>query len=393
MSDQAETEAPAHGRSRSAIAHDFFTTEGGADRCAVEFARLLPDAVVHTSFFNVSRYGGRIAPERVRPWPLQRVSGLMPHFRALLPLYPVYFGSLDLRSYDLVVSSSIAFSKAVRTRPGALHVTYVYTPMRYAWDLDSYLFGSSLSLPARIGARTIGPILRRWDVLTARRPQLIVAISQTVRDRIFRHWRRDALVIYPPVDTTEIALGDVDEGFYLVAARLLAYRHIELAVAACTKLGLPLRVVGDGPERARLEAMAGPSIQFLGHLDRAALVDLFRSCHAYVVPGIEDFGIAPVEAMAAGKPVVALRAGGLTETVVEDVTGVFFDEPTADSMADAIQRLERGAFSPERIRAHALTFDTAVFHRRWRELFRAHGVDPRLYSGEPGVAKIGTAAG
>ena len=382
MADHGLNQAPASAYPRSAIVHDFFTAEGGAERCAIELARLLPDAVVHTSFFNKERYGGRIAPSRVRPWLLQRFPQLAPHFRALLPLYPAYFGTLDLRGYDLVVSSSIAFGKAVRTRPGALHVAYVYTPMRYAWDLDNYLSGSSLSLPARIAARTIVPLLRRWDVRTARRPDVIVAISQTVRDRIRRHWRRDALVIYPPVDTTEIGLGDRDDGFYLVAARLLAYRHIELAVAACTELGSPLHVVGDGPERTRLEAVAGPSIRFLGHLDRAELVDQFRSCHAYLVPGVEDFGIAPVEAMAAGKPVVALRAGGVTETVVEGVTGVFFDEPTADAMADAIRRLDLGTFEPVRIRAHALTFDTTVFHRRWRELLQAHRVDPGLYPAE-----------
>ncbi len=384
MSDEAETRAHARARPRCAIVHDFFTTEGGADRCAIEFARLLPDAIVHTSFFNEQRYGGRIAPERVRPWFLQRIPRLQSQFRALLPLYPVYFGTLDLRTYDLVVSNSIAFSKAVRTRPGALHIAYVHTPMRYAWDLDGYLSGSSLSLPARIAARTVGPILRRWDVRTARGPDMIVANSQTVRDRIRRLWHRDALVIHPPVDTTEIELGDRDDGFYLVAARMLAYRHIELAVAACTTLGLPLHVVGDGPERSRLEAMAGPSIQFLGHLDRPALVDQFRTCHAYLVPGIEDFGIAPVEAMAAGKPVVAFRAGGLTETVLDGVTGTFFDEPTADSMADAIGRLERITFNLEQIRAHALTFDTSVFDRRWRELLAAHGVDPSLYAAEPG---------
>ena len=360
---------------RSALVHDFFTTEGGADRCAIEFARLLPDAVVHTSFFNEQRFGDRIARERVHPWPLQRFAGLSSRFRALLPLYPVYFGRLNLRAYDLVLSSSIAFAKAVRTRPGALHVTYVYTPMRYAWDLDTYLAGSSLGPLARLAARAMGPILRRWDVRTAQRPDVVVAISETVRDRIRRHWQRDAIVIYPPVETSEIALADRDDGFYLVAARLLAYRRVDLAVAACTTLGLPLRVVGDGPERERLEAIAGPTIRFLGHLDRAELVDQFRTCHAYLVPGIEDFGIAPVEAMAAGKPVVAFRAGGLTETVVEGITGAFFDAPDAGAMAGAIERLERLPLDPGRIRAHAIAFDTTVFVRRWRDLLRTHGVD------------------
>jgi glycosyltransferase involved in cell wall biosynthesis len=256
--------------------------------------------------------------------------------------------------------------------------------MRYAWDLDTYLAGSSASAASRLGAFAIRPVLQRWDRWAARKPDVLVANSATVRERIRRIWRRDADVIHPPVDVDEIPLSPRDDGFLLVAARLLAYRRIDLAVEAATRLGRDLVVVGDGPEARRLRAAAGPSVRFLGSVDRATLVDLFGRCHAYLVPGIEDFGIAPVEAMAAGKPVVAFRRGGATETVVDGVTGVFFDEPTSDALAEAIGRADAlaGSLDPAALRAHAATFATPVFRSRMRDLLLRHGADPGLLAPE-----------
>ncbi|HSW42541.1 MAG TPA: glycosyltransferase [Patescibacteria group bacterium] len=360
------------------MVHDFFATDGGGEAVAIEFARLLPHAPVYTSFFDSARFGDRIDPGRVRTWPLQHLRGAERRFRSLLPLYPVWFSLLDLRSQDFVLSSSVAFSKAVRTRRGAVHVSYVYTPMRYAWDLDTYLAGSSYSLPSRLAARTLRPFLRAWDRSTAQRPTHVVAISQTVRDRVRNLWGRDAEVVYPPVATDEIRLGTVDDGFLLVAARFLAYRRIDLAVAAATALGRELVVVGDGPESARLRASAGPTVRFLGRVDRPTLVDLFARCHAYLVPGVEDFGIAPVEAMAAGKPVIAFRSGGATETVVEGRTGLFFERQEVASLAEAIERLDGLVFAPAVIRARAEEFDSAVFRRSWRHLLVRLGVDPAV---------------
>ena len=373
---------PSADEARSALVHDFFVAQGGAEQVAVELGRLLLHAHVYTSFFSAERFAGEIDPGRVRTWPVQRLVGPTKHFRAYLPLYPLWFTALDLRRYDLVVSSSIAFTKAVRTSPKALHVTYVYTPMRYAWDLDTYLAQSSLSMPARIAARTVRPLLRSWDRATAARPDVVVAISETVRERIRRLWGRESELICPPVDVGGIALGEHDDGFLLVAARMLAYRRLDLAVQACTRLGRELVVVGDGPERPRLEAMAGPSVRFLGRVDRAPLVDLFRRCHAYLVPGVEDFGIAPVEAMAAGKPVIAYRAGGTAETVVEGITGLFFTRQDVASLAEAIEQRDTVTFDPLAVRARAEEFDTVVFRARWRQLFQRFGVNPSLYSPE-----------
>lgn len=365
----------------AALVHDFFIQDGGAERCAVELAALLPGAELYTSFFDRAVFGERLASHRVHTWPAQRLLGATPNFRSLLPLYPAWFSALDLRRYELVVSSSIAFSKAVRTRRDALHVSYVYTPMRYAWELDAYLGGSSYSLPARLGARTVRPLLKAWDRRTGRQPDLLVAISESVRGRIRRLWGRDAEVIHPPVDTTEIRLSTRDDGYLLVAARLLAYRRIDLAVRAADRLGRDLLVVGDGPEMKRLRALAGPSVRFMGHVDRARLLEIFAGCHAYLVPGVEDFGIAPVEAMAFGKPVVAFAQGGATETVVDGVTGVFFTTPDADALAAAIDRLDGLIFDPTALRAHAEGFSADRFRQRWRGLFGRLGVDPSLYSG------------
>ena len=362
------------------LVHDFFVQDGGAERVAIELARLLPTATVETTFFDRARFGDRIHPSRVRTWPLQRLLGPTPHFRALLPLYPLWFPALDLRSARLVVSSSTHFAKGVRTSRRALHATYIHSPMRYAWDLDTYLAGSSYSVASRLGARVVKPLLQAWDRRTARWPDVVVCNSRLVQDRIRRLWGREAEIIHPPVDTAEIPLAAADDGFLLVAARLLAYRRVDLAIEASVRLGRELVVVGDGPERRRLERSAGPTVRFLGHVDRPTLLELFARCHAYVLPGVEDFGIAPVEAMAAGKPVVAFRAGGALETVAEGRTGVFFDRAAPDALAEAIERLDATRFDPAGIRAHAEVFDTAVFRARWRDLFARSGVDPRLYS-------------
>ena len=373
--------AASEGSARAAIVHDFFVPERGGERVALELARLLPSATVYTSFFDTTAFGDRVDPARVRTWPLQRLLGPTQHFRSFLPLYPAWFSLLDLREYDLVVGSSVAFTNAVRTRPGAVHVSYVHTPMRYAWDLDRYLAGSSDSCISAAAARLVRPTLQRWDRWAARKPVILVANSATVRDRIRRLWKRDAEIIYPPVDVDGIPVSTRDDGFLLVAARMLAYRRIDLAVAAATALGRELVVVGDGPERGRLETMAGPTVHFAGTVDRAALVSYFERCRAYVVPGIEDFGIAPVEAMAAGKPVVAFRAGGVTESVIDGVTGLFFDAPTPDSLNVALNRLDDIEFDPYACRARAQEFSTDRFLREWRELLLRLGIDPSLLAG------------
>jgi glycosyltransferase involved in cell wall biosynthesis len=351
-----------------ALVHDYFVQDGGAEAVAIELAAMFADALVHTTWFERARFGGRLDPDRVRPWAVERVLRPSPWFRPLLPAYIANFSRLEIPATRLVLSNSSTFARAVRARPPAVHVAYVHTPLRFAWDVDRYLARSSFPAAARAGLRFGAPLLRRWDRWAGRRPDVLVANSVNVQRRIRAAWGRDSSVIYPPVNVAGSALSSADDGYYLVATRLLAYKRVELAVQACARLGRDLVVVGDGPERARLERMAGPRTRFEGHVDRQRLEQLLASCHALVTPGVEDFGIMTVEAMAVGKPVIAYAAGGTLETVIDGRTGVLFDPDTADALAGAIERLEAGSLDPAAARQRAMEFDLAVFRARWSAL-------------------------
>lgn len=361
-----------------ALVHDYFVQDGGAERVALDLARLFPDAPVYTSFFDATAFGDRLDPARVRAWPLQGRVGRL-GFRSLLPLYPAWFAALDLRGYELVVSSSSAFAKAARSSRRALHLAYIHTPMRFAWSFGEYSRGAGLAAPARVAGSLLAAPLRAWDRRTSVGQQRLIANSETVRERIRSHWGRDAEVIYPPVDVDEFTPDAPNEGYLLVAARLLAYRRIDLAVAAANETGRRLIVVGDGPERHHLAAQAGPTVSFEGHVPRARLVELIERCHAYLVPGEEDFGIAPVEAMAAGRPVVAFGRGGAAETVLDGDTGFLFKEQSTRALADALDRLDRHDFDRLRIRARAEEFSRERFFAAWRELLARLGVSHSLY--------------
>jgi glycosyltransferase involved in cell wall biosynthesis len=366
------------------VVHDYFVQDGGAERVAIELARLLPDASVHTSFYDDAAFSERIDPARVHPWRLN-VRTLRDRFRALLPLYPAYFSTLDLRDRELVVSSSSAFAKAVRTSRKGTHVAYIHAPMRFAWQYQTYASGSSLSLPARVAGRVLGAPLRTWDRRTSQGPDVLVANSNTIRQRIKAFWARDAEIIHPPVSVAEFDVPTRDDGYLLVVARLLAYRRIDLAVDAALASGRDLIVVGDGPERAKLQGRAADapgaaSVRFEGNATREHVIDLMAACHAYLVPGEEDFGIAPVEAMAAGKPVVAIARGGPVETVLDGQTGVLFNTQTAPGLIEAIERLDSLTLDPARIKAHAGQFAPERFRSEFRRLFEQLGVDPALYA-------------
>lgn len=362
---------------RAAVVQDWFFTPGGSEQVAFELGRMLPTSDVYTSFAD-RRSAGALG-RRLHTWPLQRIAGPTRRYRAFLPLYPLWFQRLDLRNYDLVVSSCNAYAKAVRTRPGATHLAYIHTPMRYAWDRERYLAASSLPWLARAAAGVLHPWLRRWDYRMARRPDVLIANSTAVRDRMRDFWDLDADVIFPPVDVNDFPMSKADDGYLLVVSRLHAYRRLDLLVRAATALGRWTIVVGDGPELASLRSIAGPNIEFVGFKDRAGVRDYVSRCSAYVVPGDEAFGIAPVEAMAAGKPVVAFRAGGVLDTVVDGVNGVFFEQQTTAALIDAIEHLDGITFDPVAISASAKRFSAEAFRAKFVQLFQRLGVDPSLY--------------
>ncbi len=365
-----------------ALAHDYFVQDGGAERVAIELARMFPDAPVHTTFFEHERFGGRIDPGRVRSWPLAGRVAPSPWFRPLLPAYVAHFSGLRVPAARLVISNSSTFARGVRARPPAIHVAYVHSPLRFAWNVDGYLARSSFPALARIALRAAAPSLRRWDRFVGRRADVVVTNSRYIQARVRQTWRRDSVVIHPPVRVAPLAVSTNVDDFYLVATRLLAYKRVDLAVRAAALLGRPLVVVGDGPERPRLERLAGPATRFLGHIDQARLEDLQRQCRALLVPAAEDFGMAAVEAMAVGRPVVALAAGGALETIVDGETGVLFQTETPRALAAAIERLESMALDPAVARERALQFDVAVFHRRWHELLESLGLGDLATFGE-----------
>jgi len=346
---------------RVAIVCSWLNQYGGAERVLEVVHEMYPQAPVYTSI-----YWPQALPERYRAWdirpsPLNRLPLIQRHHQPFLPLYPWAFETMRLEGYDLVLSVTSAFAHGVRVGPGATHLCYCLTPARFLWDYSSYARREQLGPAARaLLPLVLGP-LRTWDARAARRVHHFVAISQAVQARIARHYGRPAHIIYPPVDTGAFEVSHEVDDYYLVLGRLVPYRRIDLAVEAFNRLRLPLVIAGEGRDRAALERLAGPTVRFLGRVSDAERKRLLSHCRAFLWPGEEDFGIAPLEANASGRPVIAYAAGGALETVVEGVTGAFFREQTADALADAVAAFDAARYDPAALRRHAERFDVAHF--------------------------------
>ncbi|MDD8027687.1 MAG: glycosyltransferase, partial [Acidobacteriota bacterium] len=294
--------------------------------------------------------------------------------RWYLPLYPLAAEQFDLQAFDMVVSSSHCVAKGIIPHPDALHVSYVHSPVRYAWNQYWAYFG-----PGKLGpfSRLLIPpmihSLRQWDVTSAARVDHFVANAAAVARRIEKYYRRPAAVIHPPVDTEFFSLGDSapPRGFDLIVTALVPYKKVDLAVAAYNRLGWPLKVAGDGPDYKALKAAAKPNIEFTGPLTGEDLRTLYRNARLYLLPGEEDFGISVVEAQACGTPVVAYGRGGATETVRDGETGVFFDRPTVDGLLAALDKFRGLAFNSRAIREHALQFSGELFKSRMKSFLQA----------------------
>lgn len=358
-----------------AVFHDNFAQMGGAERVAEALVSALPQATLHTTLAAHAKLVPALQQRRIQTTWMQRLPSPGRFYRHYFMLYPLAVEGADLREYDLVVSSCFGYAKGVHTRRDAVHVCYCYTPMRWVWRHDDYMTRERFGRAQQLAIEAAMPFLRWWDRRAARRPDFFLTSSRVVAERIERCYGRQAVVIPPPVDLGRFHVSDRAGDFYLILSRLVAYKRIDLAIEACNRLRRPLTIIGDGPDRARLEAMAGPTVTFLGRQPDAVVNDTVAACRALLFPGEEDFGIAPLEANAAGRPVVAWRGGGATETVIDGDTGVFFEQPTAASLADAINRLEGMRWSPRRLRAHAATYDRPVFVRRIRDFI--HAVAPQ----------------
>jgi glycosyltransferase involved in cell wall biosynthesis len=352
----------AGGELKVALVHDYLNQYGGAERVLEEFHELFPSAPVYTSMYWPQKMSATIRRLDVRTSFMQRLPMVTRNHQPFLLLYPLAFESFDLSEFDVVISNSSAFCKGVVTAPGTLHICYCLTPMRWVWNYHAYVDRERLGWMARMVLPAAISQLRAWDVATAQNVDRFLAISRTVSSRVRKYYRRESTVIYPPVncDAFEVQPAPI-ENYYLVVARLMPYKRIDLAVDAFTRLGIPLKIVGNGRDAAQLRARAGRNVEFVGHVSDAELKQLYARCRGFVFPGEEDFGIAPLEANASGRPVVAYAAGGALDTVVDGETGVLFERQEVDSLIGAVRRAEAIDWDSDELRQHARKFDRQVF--------------------------------
>ena len=332
---------------RVALVHDFLLDLRGAERVFASICDIWPHADVFTAVYDERGTEGRFSHRAVNTSFLQRLHPTASTFRPLLPLYPYAIESFDLAGYDLVISSSSAWAHGVMVDERAIHVCYCYNPFRYAWNEREATLGSRGTL-GRMGLRWVFNRWRQWDWIAAQRVDRYVAISELTRRRIERYYGRDATVLHPPVDISRFEPAEEIGDYYLVVSELMFHKRIEVAIEAFNRLRLPLVVVGDGPEARRLRRIAGPTVRFEGRVADSRVAELMRRARALVVTATEEFGIAAVEAQAAGRPVIALAEGGARETVADGETGLLYERPTAESLAEAV-----AAFDPHDVDAQA----------------------------------------
>jgi glycosyltransferase involved in cell wall biosynthesis len=363
-----------------AIVHDWFTAMRGGERCVEAFCELYPDA----DLFTLLHFKGAVSPTiermKMRTSFIQYLPLVKRFYRHYLPLFPMAIERFDLRDYDLILSSSHCVAKGIHHLSSTLHVSYTYTPMRYAWDLyDDYFQERVSGLSASI-LQSIMASLRAWDLRASGRVDQFIAISHHIADRIKRHYDRDADVIYPPVDLHRFSVSGKDEGFYLIVSAFAPYKRVDLAIEACNRTHRCLKIIGAGQDAKRLTEMAGPTVEMLGWQPDDVVRDYYARCSALLFPGEEDFGIVPLEVMACGKPVIAYGKGGVLETVIpmnprlpafSDVspTGVFFYEQSAKAVVEALDLFEthRDGFDPQNIRSHVEPFDRIHFKERIKQ--------------------------
>lgn len=352
---------------RVALVHDWLLSLGGAERVLEAFASDYPDSTLYATLLDSGILSPTVSslPHRVtwiRSLPFARRL-----YRVYLPFAAIAIEDLDLSEYDLVLSDCSAVSKGVLTRPDAVHVSYIHSPMRYVWDLYQEYRHESSKL-TRMLMSPLFSYLRMWDRLAAERPDVLIANSTAVQRRIAKHYRRESRVVHPPVDVDRFSVSEEPGEYYVLWSRLVPYKRFDLAIQACNRLRRPLVVAGDGPELRRLKAMAGPTVRFVGRQSDEAIAKLVGNARALLFPGEEDFGIVPVEAQAAGRPVIAYGRGGVLDSVIPGESGILFAEQTVEATIDAIEQGERMAWDPQRIRANAERFRPERFRQEYQAI-------------------------
>lgn len=353
-----------------ALIHDWLTGMRGGEKVLESFCELFPDADIFTLVYKHGSISPLIARHRIFESPLAKIPRSRDIYRKLLPLFPWAIESFDLKGYDLILSSSSAVAKGIIPPPDALHIAYLHTPMRYIWDIrGDYIGPSRLDTVSRFVAGWAAHYLRNWDVSSSARVDNFVANSRHVKLRIGKYYHRSAEVIYPPVDVKNFPPGKGKGDYFLVVSALVPYKRVDLAIAACNKLGLKLIIVGDGGELPHLRDIAGDNVEFLGFQDTKNLAELYQNAIALIHPAEEDFGIAPVEAQAAGRPVIAFNRGGARETVVIDgdsSTGFLFAEQSVESLVDALRSFDASNYDSNIIRRNSLRFGKDRFLDEFR---------------------------
>ncbi len=346
-----------------AIIHDWLTNMGGAERVILAFHDIFPDAPIYTTVYNPDKLPEEFRKMDIRTSFIQKFPKAKTKYNMYLPFMPTAFEQFDLSEYDVVLSSSSSCAKGVITRPDTLHICYCHTPMRYAWDFYNEYKESAPKWQKRFIPYLMNYI-RMWDRLSADRVDYFIANSNAVAKRIKKYYRKDSVVINPPVNAEFYNPIDEDGDYFLIVSRLVEYKRIDIAVEAFNDLGLPLIIIGDGPEKEKLQKMAKNNIKFLGRIPDEEVRKYYAKCRAFIFPGEEDFGITPLEAQASGRPVIAFGKGGVLDSVIEGVTGIFFKEQNKESLKEAIIKFKDMKFDKNAIRKHAEKFDINVFKQR-----------------------------
>ena len=344
-----------------ALVHDYLTQKGGAERVFEILCQAIPNADVFTSLYDPKQtidLGNRLVKTTV----LQKIPGATKYFRLLAPFYYHAFRSLDLQDYDLIISSSTSFAKAVRKKPGAKHICFCHNVTRFLWDTETYLRGYSDYQHFYPLIEKIFHVMRKLDRKYAQEPDLYIANSKIVSKRIWNHYGKQSSVIHYPILNSKFSFANCKDDFYLVSSRLISYKRIDVTIKAFNALGWPLVIIGDGPERQSLESQAAENVRFLGYVSDAQRSDLMARARSVVVSALEDYGLVPIEANASGTPVIAYGAGGALETQVPEYTGLFFEEQTSESLQAALLRARKINWNYTKIRKHALNnFSREVF--------------------------------
>ena len=368
---------------RTVVFHDNFAQMGGAERVAEQLHRAFPGADLASTLSVTERLSGYLQRTPIKTTWMQRLPAKARLFRSYFLLYPFAIERVNLKKYDLILTSCFGYAKGVKRRKGALHICYCHTPMRWVWRTSDYLARESFSGWKRVLLRLALKPLKLWEICAARRPDFYIANSREVARRLRDAFGVESVVIPPPIDTQRFSVSPLVDDYYLVLSRLVPYKRIDLAVEACSRTHRQLKVIGTGPDIERLRTLAGPTIEFLGRLPDAAVAQLVSRCRALIFPGEEDFGMAPLEVNSAGRPVVAFNGGGASETIVSGLNGMFFEDATVESLINSLEIFETMQWHPDKIRAHAAGFDSRIFRQRIRDFIDS--VSPSL-CGDYGAA-------